>query len=241
MIEENKVLISSISEPILENELLNSKYGSAQGANSEYIEEATNASSSTNLSSVSSTSSSFASSPQMAGYSSYTQNYAMPPQYAPVQQLFSQYGDYGYNTYPYYQHSQPQQQMNAFSKPYGYNYMSAQYDSSAYLTEPATASVANNASSLNGSSVSNEPVSESSVSSDKSSLSAESSPLTTVTKKTNAKKSKKVKKECVQPAKPIGISKPFQEQNVSVQLSNRSLWESFNAHTTEMIITKQGR
>ena len=100
----------------------------------------------------------------------------------------------------------------------------------------------NNASfkSLNGSSISN----ESSVSS-KSSLS-DTSPL--VAKKQVAAGSKKpskmknAKKESAQTAiKPVGSSKPFQEQNVDIQLSNRSLWESFNSHTTEMIITKQGR
>ncbi|CAF0955072.1 unnamed protein product [Brachionus calyciflorus] len=51
------------------------------------------------------------------------------------------------------------------------------------------------------------------------------------------KKSEKVEKISV-PTVPISNTT---DQTFSVKLSNKSLWDRFNAHTTEMIITKQGR
>ena len=74
--------------------------------------------------------------------------------------------------------------------------------------------------------------------------SATSSPtIETLSSKPKAKKTKQASSNIL--STPISVPQEIAASNdsstVSVKLSNSGLWDRFNKHTTEMIITKQGR
>ncbi|RNA33406.1 T-box brain 1 [Brachionus plicatilis] len=77
-----------------------------------------------------------------------------------------------------------------------------------------------------------------------SSPNSSTSPSVTSVKEPVQDKIKKVKKIDKPEKKDVSTSQTIKNQADSafgIKLSNKSLWDRFNAHTTEMIITKQGR
>lgn len=124
------------------------------------------------------------------------------------------------NQYDYSQYSDNQYN-------YFYNYNSSYYSSNQFIPHNYYQDSQNLESF---SSLSSSPNSSSSPSSLNSAV---QEPVQERTKKT--KKTDKKDVSCNQ------LNKSSTETNLLVKLSNKSLWDRFNTHTTEMIITKQGR
>lgn len=168
---------------------------------------------------------------QSTMYANQYQNYSYPVenqmtnyfQYDPA----ATYNNY-YNQYQYY----PQQQQQAYNTASYYNNCAYQYDTNysySYYQAPA-----NNVQKIEQETAPGINVSTSSSSS--------ASPISTnnVSKVSKAKKLKNQKKSSVvsltkEPSTPADLSK------LTLKLTNKSLWEKFDSHSTEMIITKQGR
>lgn len=165
------------------------------------------------------------------GYSGYT-DYNYYDQQATVPPM-SYYSDYGYqNDFSYQQYNTTNYQSGNLGCE---NLSTNSTDSYTSVCSPDTGIVMT--SSNNKSTTSNE--SSSSISSASSTSSSNGS------KKIAPKKSSPlhvpIAKSVVHSQQPIQSSRPVDTSKIQVQLSNKSLWDKFNGHQTEMIITKQGR
>lgn len=164
--------------------------------------------------------------------------YAYPNYTYPVENQMTNYFQYDpavynnyYNQYQYYpkQENYQQQAYNPYYNScgyqydtnYSYSYYQAAPTNTVQKVEPETTPAVNISIS---SSSSASPVSTNNV-----------SKVTKTSKKSKTQKKSSVVSLAKEPSTPADLS------NLTLKLTNKSLWEKFDSHSTEMIITKQGR
>jgi hypothetical protein len=180
------------------------------------------------------------------GYQNYsTYNNNQYNQYYPYNSNNNSNYNYYYPTNNTYNYSNQYQQYQYPNSYYAYNQYDSNYQqlpqSLPTTAAPSITTNTNDSSSL---------LSVSSSSSSSSSFTAPQSPQSPVKKTTpvanKSKKSKKLKSSVDNETSTTKddinqTSGPIDLSLINIDLSNICLWEKFHQHTTEMIITKQGR
>ena len=150
---------------------------------------------------------------------------------------------YYYNDQSLYngQETKDHQQVQTFAQPW----------SAHFVENTVSNSFTSNKLPISGESLSSPSTSASSSSASCASISPLSSSSSSCSNPTPNKKAKSTKTRLVSDSpndlhsiSTLESSSPFSNQSLSqvkVELSNSSLWQKFDSHTTEMIITKQGR
>lgn len=180
-------------------------------------------------------------------YTSTEQGYSVPTSsaYTNQNQLQHQYGGVETSSYNYYNYSNsnyfyPEQ--SYFGQDYYSNAVTSSSTIGVHNYPPQQLVGVQTTSSPSSSSASSSSASP--ILSPETSTSAASSSIAEFVPPTRAKCSKKKpnKEVVITSGLDLSSAKVANEpSSVSIKLTNNSLWERFNRHTTEMIITKQGR
>ena len=150
-------------------------------------------------------------------YNGYNQNY-----------YGQNYGNYNYTANSY----------NSYSAPYE-NYFPVQKPVEIPLVSTTSSSSSSSSSVSTKSPIETEKVASNETVAPSSIISKPSKINNAKTTKTNkSSKSQKVE-QLIVPSN--GLLTNASNMNIQCELANKHLWDKFNAHTTEMIITKQGR